>query len=128
MNPGPKICKPCGALMSSDAPEGLCARCLLSAAIKEPSGPAPDITPGPLPAEMARHFPQLEIPELLGRGGMGVVYKARQLQLDRIVALKILPPEAGADPQFAERFVREAKALARLNHPNIVAVHDFGQT
>jgi len=114
--------------MVSDAPEGLCARCLLSVAMKEPSTPeAPQINAAS-PEEIARHFPQFEILELIGRGGMGVVYKARQRQLDRIVALKILPPESGADPQFAERFAREGRALARLNHPNIVAVHDFGQT
>jgi hypothetical protein len=59
-------------------------------------------------------------------GGMGAVYKARQPRLDRLVALKILPPETAHDPGFAERFNREARALARLNHPNIVTVHDFG--
>jgi serine/threonine protein kinase len=58
---------------------------------------------------------------------MGVVYKARQPKLNRLVALKILAPERGADPKFAERFLREAQALARLNHPNIVTVHDFGE-
>jgi hypothetical protein len=58
---------------------------------------------------------------------MGAVYKARQLKLDRWVALKLLPPETASDPAFAERFGREARALARLNHPNIVTVHDFGQ-
>ena len=58
---------------------------------------------------------------------MGVVYKARQPKLNRLVALKILAPEKGADPKFAERFLREAQALARLNHPNIVTVHDFGE-
>src|SRR5437016_6438454 len=58
---------------------------------------------------------------------MGAVYKARQPGLDRLVALKILPPRSGSDPGFAERFTREARALARLSHPNIVAVHDFGQ-
>jgi tRNA A-37 threonylcarbamoyl transferase component Bud32 len=78
--------------------------------------------------ELARHFPQLEILELLGQGGMGAVYKARQPKLDRLVAVKILPPEWGKDPAFAERFAREAKALARLTHPHIVAVHDFGET
>jgi len=81
----------------------------------------------PTPGELANAFPQLEILELLGQGGMGVVYKARQPQLDRLVALKILPPAAGRDPSFAERFTREARALARLNHPNIVSVYDFGQ-
>ena len=59
---------------------------------------------------------------------MGAVYKARQTGLDRLVAVKILPPEVGRDPAFAERFTREARALARLSHPNIVAVHDFGRT
>ena len=63
----------------------------------------------------------------LGRGGMGVVYKARQKSLGRLVALKILAPEHAANPSFAERFSREAQALAALNHPNIVTVHDFGQ-
>ena len=58
---------------------------------------------------------------------MGAVYKARQKNLDRIVALKVIPPEAAKDPAFAERFTREARALARLNHPNIVTVYDFGQ-
>jgi predicted Ser/Thr protein kinase len=72
-------------------------------------------------------FPQLEILELVGSGGMGVVYHARQPQLDRHVALKILPQSLGNDPAFAERFNREARFLARLSHPNIVAVYDFGQ-
>jgi serine/threonine protein kinase len=80
------------------------------------------------PADLARHFPHLEILGLLGRGGMGVVYKARQRDLDRVVALKILPPPGNLDPAFAERFTREARALARLEHPGIVAVHDFGQS
>jgi serine/threonine protein kinase len=83
----------------------------------------------PLPPEqIAPHFPQLEILECLGRGGMGVVYKARQKTLNRFVALKLLAPERVLDPQFAERFTREAQALAALNHPNIVTIHDFGQT
>jgi predicted Ser/Thr protein kinase len=59
---------------------------------------------------------------------MGAVYKARQTKLDRLVALKVLPPEWGRDPAFAERFAREARTLARLNHPHIVAVHDFGES
>ena len=58
---------------------------------------------------------------------MGAVYKARQKQLDRLVALKILPPRSGDDPAFAERFTREAKALAKLLHPNIVTLYEFGQ-
>ncbi|HEY5909482.1 MAG TPA: protein kinase [Verrucomicrobiae bacterium] len=66
--------------------------------------------------------------ELLGQGGMGAVYKARQPGLDRLVALKILPSGPAGDAGFAERFNREARALAKLSHPNIIAVYDFGQT
>jgi serine/threonine protein kinase len=91
------------------------------------SGEAPSAQ-APLPPEqIAPHFPQLEILECLGRGGMGVVYKARQKNLNRVVALKLLAPERVGDSKFAERFAREAQALAALNHPNIVTVHDFGQ-
>ena len=86
------------------------------------------VKPPPALDEIAKHFPQFEILECLGRGGMGVVYKARQPKLNRIVALKILAPEKVAEPKFAERFEREAQALARLNHPNIVTVYDFGET
>jgi serine/threonine protein kinase len=78
--------------------------------------------------ELAQQFPQLEILELLGQGGMGIVYKARQPRLDRFVALKILPAEAGHDPAFAERFAREARALAKLTHPGVVTVYDFGES
>ena len=79
------------------------------------------------PDEIAPHFPQLEIGECLGRGGMGVVYKARQKSLNRTVALKLLAPERAGDAGFADRFIREAQALAALSHPSIVAVHDFGE-
>jgi len=78
-------------------------------------------------ASLTPLFPQLELLEILGHGGMGAVYKAKQKELDRAVALKILPPGIGTDPAFAERFAREAKALARLNHPGIVTIHDFGR-
>jgi serine/threonine protein kinase len=79
------------------------------------------------PEEIAPHFPQLEILECLGRGGMGVVYKARQKSLNRLVALKLLAPERADDAKFAARFEKEAQALAALNHPHIVTIHDFGQ-
>ena len=121
-------CPRCGRALAPDAPAGQCPQCLLrqglateSAATTPPGGfVAPD------PEDLAPHFPQLEILALHGKGGMGAVYKARQPGLERIVALKILPRESGTDPSFAERFVREARALARLNHPNIVSVFDFG--
>ena len=58
---------------------------------------------------------------------MGFVFKARQPKLDRFVAVKILPQTLALDPAFAERFQREARVLAKLNHPNIVTIFDFGQ-
>lgn len=82
----------------------------------------------PSPKSLAPLFPQYEIVGLLGRGGMGAVYLARHRSLDRQVALKLLPGEYGADEAFVQRFHREARALARLQHPRIVAVHDFGST
>ena len=129
----PRCCPQCGAEIPVDAPAGLCPKCLLQAGFEsQPSVAATEQSPAasgfvpPSLAEMAQKFPQLEILELLGKGGMGAVYKARQPGLDRLVAVKILPPEVGQDPAFAERFTREARALARLSHPNIVAVYDFG--
>jgi predicted Ser/Thr protein kinase len=82
----------------------------------------------PHPDALRSLFPQLEILGLLGHGGMGAVYKARQRGLDRMVALKILPPQISAEPTFAERFAREARALARLSHPSVVTVIDLGQS
>jgi serine/threonine-protein kinase len=67
-----------------------------------------------------------EIISRLGRGGMGAVYKARQVSMDRLVALKVLPPALAKDQNFLERFFREARAVARLNHPNIVQGIDVG--
>jgi serine/threonine protein kinase len=81
----------------------------------------------PSVVDLAPSFPQLEVLEFIGQGGMGAVYRARQKHLDRVVALKILPPHAGAETAFAERFDREAKALAKLNHPGIVTLYEFGQ-
>ena len=119
-------CPRCGSPLPPDAPEGSCPRCLLAAGLA-PTEPHDEPVAVPGPKELARHFPELEIEAPLGRGGMGVVYRARQTRLDRIVALKILSPRFASDPAFEERFAREARALARLSHPNIVAVHDFGQ-
>src|SRR5262249_40383618 len=131
--PSRRSCPQCGSELPQDAPEGLCPRCLLQRRLapSRPSPPPhapPPTPPAPPPAELAPHFPQLEVLELLGQGGMGAVYKARQVKLDRTVALKVLPPEVGRDPAFAERFTREARALARLNHPSIVTIHDFGES
>ena len=106
---------------------GVCPKCLIAVtdAADGDSGKAQAFEP-PTPEDLAKQFPQLEIIELIGRGGMGAVYKARQKELDRVVALKILPPSIGTDPAFAERFTREARTLAKLNHPNIVTLYESG--
>ncbi len=135
MPPAPRTCPRCGAIVPAESPQGLCPRCVLGVGLATQTEATGETGPSgtkaakavPPPSEIARHFPQLEILECLGRGGMGVVYQARQPKLDRLVALKILAPEKGGDPKFAGWFLREAQALARLNHPNIVTVHDFGE-
>ena len=68
-----------------------------------------------------------EIQQRIGRGGMADVFLARDLLLDRLVAIKVLFPEFATDPAFVERFRREATAAANLNHPNIVGVYDWGE-
>jgi tRNA A-37 threonylcarbamoyl transferase component Bud32 len=124
------VCPQCGAALKASAPAGLCPNCLMALNLKTETvltGDSPAAQPPLPPEQIAPHFPQLEILECLGRGGMGVVYKARQKTLNRLVALKLLAPERVEDAKFAERFTREAQALAALNHPNIVTIHDFGQ-
>lgn len=126
--PSPPRCPRCQDPLPADTVAGLCPRCLMAGAL-QPTQPGDSIQAVPPlpPAELAPHFPQLEILQCLGRGGMGVVYKARQKSLHRLVALKLLAPERADDPLFAARFAKEAQALAALSHPHIVAVHDFGQ-
>ncbi len=129
-------CPHCGKPVPATALGGICPECMLKAGLADTGevGPGGTIVskparPAPTVEEIAPHFPQLEILECLGRGGMGAVYKARQPKLDRLVALKILT--RGHDPkisdtEFAARFQQEARALARITHPDIVAVYDFG--
>jgi serine/threonine protein kinase/predicted esterase len=138
MNPEP-TCPACKRPLPVNAPGGLCPECLMRGGLgthaeidpastaHDAGGRTPRFVPPPV-EEIADSFPQLEVLEFIGQGGMGAVYKARQKQLDRIVALKILPPDIGEDPAFAERFSREAKAMAKLSHPGIVTIHDFGQS
>ena len=133
-----RCCFTCSAPIPPDAPGGHCPRCLIGVGFEDqgesvagreaaPSRTAAERFVPPPAEEVAKLFPQLEILEFLGAGGMGAVYKARQPNLDRFVAVKILPPEVSQDSAFAERFTREAKSMARLNHPGIVAIHDFGK-
>src|SRR5687768_17789024 len=140
----PRYCGQCGGELPAEGPAAAaCPKCVLRLGLEtQDMTPAPPLTGAgsftvrprvgtfvaPPVEQVAPLFPQLEIVELLGQGGMGAVYKARQPGLDRWVAVKVLPPEVGRDPAFSERFTREARALARLSHPAIVAVYDFGRT
>ena len=133
-----QTCPTCGNQIATDSPGGLCPHCLLAADDAPSGGTEPTIeSPDSTPVsdtddmisvdELSKKLPQLEVVELLGHGGMGAVYKARQKSLDRMVAVKIIKAELVEISNFADRFGREAKALARLSHPNIVGVHDFGK-
>ena len=128
----PLSCPDCGEPVPADSPQSLCPACLMRQALAshtiQTEGGKPSSVPPPTPEEIADRFPQFEILECLGRGGMGVVYRARQKSLNRPVAIKILAPERAGETRFAERFAREAKILAQLNHPHIVTIHDFGET
>ncbi len=123
-------CPECGNPVPADSQHQLCPACLMAEAFasRTMDGENPPSTAPPEPKEIAGKFPQFEILECLGRGGMGLVYKARQKSLNRLVAIKILAPEREQDARFAERFAREAELLARLSHPHIVTIHDFGET
>ncbi len=132
-SPHENICPQCSKPLPSGAPQGLCPACLLAEGLKtntagytERSQQIARWSP-PSVEQLGPLFPELDILELIGRGGMGAVYKAREKQLDRLVALKILPPEIARAEAFAQRFAREAQAMARLSHPNIVTIHSFGR-
>ncbi len=108
-----------------------CPVCLLQLGLGKGGLSSPDSrhqAPMPTIDELAPWFPQLEFTRMIGRGGMGAIYQARQTSLGRDVAVKLIAREYSDDPQFVERFEREARALALLSHPNIVTVYDFGRT
>lgn len=123
-----RVCPVCATVMPAGFPAGLCPKCLLTASV-EPALAADEARPGGVPSlgMLRRLFQELEILELLGAGGMGAVYKARQPRLNRLVALKIMVCPPGHEADFALRFEREAQVLARLNHPHIVILYDFGE-
>src|SRR5439155_23578380 len=101
-------CPRCGASALTGR-LGVCAKCLLC---EDPE---------------ATSIGGLDLEEEIGGGGMGTVFRARHRRLGRTVAVKFLPEELSDNPEFRARFEREARALALLNHPNIVTIHDFGQ-
>jgi len=142
MSSASRVCRKCGAEIFADAPEGLCTACLFEtglnlltddpvAGLDEPGAdaarPLPRVKQKSDRAKTFGDFGDYELLDVIGRGGQGVVYRARQKTLNRIVALKVIGLGHWATEAHLKRFRLEAEAAASLEHPGIVPIHEVGE-